>query len=517
MTEPSMTQLTNHHIVLSADHISKSFGGVKALKQANFNLQVGEVHALVGENGAGKSTLMNIIGGIIKPDAGKIVISDQEVRFHSARDAQEKGISFIHQELTLFPDLDIMSNIFIERFANQRFVHFVDKKNLYQQTAEILQTIELDVSPHTKIKDLSMGERQMVEIARMFIRDTRILVLDEPTSSLTDKEVAVLFKLIRKMTGLGVAVIYISHRLEEIFEITDRITVLRDGETIGTFATAELNQQSLIRHMIGTKMEDQYPKKTHRVGTENILQVNGLLNHKLRNVSFSLKRGEVVGFTGLLGSGRTDLARAIFGLDKFQSGTILINGREVHVKSPKDAMRHGIALVTENRREEGLILDKSIKENIVMANLKKYVTNLIFMREKDQDQDVEQSIAKMSIKTNSPKQLVKNLSGGNQQKVVIAKWLVNQPAILILDEPTRGIDVGAKHEIYKLVDRLAAQGVGVIYISSEIPEILGVCDSVVVMRKGQIANKLDIHDVSQETIMNLIQGGDESGTSCRVG
>lgn len=493
--------------ILQLKNVTKNFDGVKALKKGDFELQEGEVHALVGENGAGKSTMMNIVGGLLKNDSGEILLSGEPLQLHSSRDAQEKGITFIHQELSLYPDLDVVSNIFIEDFANRKYSGIVNKKKYYLKALEIMKKIELDFLPTKKIKELSMGERQMVEIARAYTRQTKILVLDEPTSSLTDKEITVLFQLIRRLTSQGVAVIYISHKLEEIFEIADRITVLRDGETVGTFISKELDQKTLIRHMIGRGMDEQYPPRTHTVGNEVLLRVKGLGSEKLDDLDFEVRRGEVLGFTGQRGSGRTEAARAIFGLDRFGSGKVTINGKKVTIFSPKKAIEQGIGFVTENRREEGLMLEKSIKENVVLANLRKYLKNYIFMQNRNQNEEVEQWVKSLSIKTSSIHQLAKNLSGGNQQKTVIAKWLLTKAKLLILDEPTRGIDVGVKYEIYKLVDKLAVEGVGIIFISSEISEVLGVCDSVIVMRKGKVVCKMDIAEATQENIMNIAQGG----------
>lgn len=495
--------------VLELKNIYKNFGGIQALKGADFSLRKGEIHALVGENGAGKSTMMNIIGGNISPTRGQLLIKGAPVKLNCPSDAQKYSITFIHQELTVFPNVDIMTNIFIEDFSNKGRLSLVSRKKYYKKTLDILEKINLDVKPNTRLKDLGMGQKQMVEISRIFTKETEILMLDEPTSSLTDKEIKILFEFIRSLAEKGVSIIYISHKLDEIFEISDRITVLRDGETVGTYDTKSLDQKQLIRLMIGSKFKDKYPTKTHTIAGEEILNIKNFnSNKKFLDVDLVLRKGEVLGITGLLGSGRTELARAIFGLDRKTGGTLKIRNREIKIKSPRDAIKNGIGFVTEDRREEGLILDKSIKENIVLANLKSYKKYRYFFNFKKQVKDATESVEIISIKAGSIEHLVKNLSGGNQQKTVLAKWIITKPDILILDEPTRGVDIGAKYEIYKLIDQLAGEGLSIMLISSEIPEILGVCDSVIVMRKGFISGKFNVSEVNQEKLMSLAQGGD---------
>lgn len=487
--------------------ITKSYPGVQALKGVDFELRYGEVHGLLGENGAGKSTLMKMLGGVERMDEGTVSIGGAAVHFKTPKEAQEGGVSFIHQELSLFPDLDIATNIFIQDIPRQ--ASFIKSREMYRKTAAILEEIGLSyLSPRQVVKSLQMGERQLVEIARCLVMQTRILVLDEPTSSLTQKEVETLFGLMRRLKKQGIAIIFISHRLDEVFEICDRLTIMRDGERIATVDAAAATTGEIVSLMIGRKLTERFHRKEF-APKEELLRVEDLCRgEKFQHIHFTLHAGEIVGLYGLMGSGRSEIVRSIFGLEKFDSGRIFMEGKEIRVQSPEDAIRRGIGLVTENRRDEGLMVRKSVQFNLTVADLCAFRKNRLgFMDAKKELRVAEENIRDLNIKTSSTRKLAKFLSGGNQQKVVIAKWLNRSPKVLILDEPTRGVDVGAKFEIYDILEAQVKAGKGVFVISSELDEIMGLCDRILVLRKGRIAGELDHSEFAKEALLEKSMGG----------
>ncbi|MCR4402341.1 MAG: sugar ABC transporter ATP-binding protein [Firmicutes bacterium] len=486
--------------------ITKVFPGVVALNNVSLEVRRGEIHALVGENGAGKSTLMNILGGVIQPDSGRILINGTETSIPDPRAAQNVGISFIHQELALFPDMPVVSNLFIEAFQNGRGI--LNWKRLRSETEEVLSRIGLNVSPTATVRSLRMGERQMIEIARALLRNTKVLVLDEPTSSLTERETKVLFGLMRELASRGVSIVYISHRLDEIFEVCNRATVLRDGQKVGTVDIASTAKMELIRMIVGRDLREMFPKSNVPMNQE-LLRVEGLTRRGVfEDISFALKAGEIVGITGLMGSGRTELARAIFGLDPVDSGKVKVLGRPISIRGPEDAIRNGFGFVTEDRRNEGFIADKPIRMNIVLASLHKFTKWGWWVDEKAQERAAERQISNLRIATPDSRRWVKYLSGGNQQKVVIGKWLEAEPKIFILDEPTRGVDVGAKAEIHEIMNGLAQKGAAILMISSELQEVLGMSDRILVMRNGRLIADLKRDEATQEAVLALETGGD---------
>lgn len=495
-----------NNIILKMENIHKQFPGVYALNAVNFELNYGEVHALLGENGAGKSTLIKIIAGIYRPDDGNIFVKGEKCSIDSVNTSQAMGISVIHQELCLVPNMTVSENIFLGRellHGKAKFIDF-EKQNIKAQ--EILDSMELEIKATDKVVTLSVAQQQMVEIAKALSVDSEIIVMDEPTSSLSEKEVDMLFKTVEKLRRRNISIVYISHRLEELFKITDRITVLRDGKYIGTRITAQVTKDDLIAMMVGRDLKELYIRTYHKLG-EKIFEVKNLKsNNILNDISFSLNKGEILGISGLVGAGRTELARAIFGIDKFDSGKILIEGSEVIINSPEDAMKQGIVLVPESRKEQGLILKRNVGYNITLCVLKDFIKTI------KNDTTIEKSIIatyinKLSIKTPSAQQLVVNLSGGNQQKIVIAKWLATKPKVLILDEPTRGVDVLAKSEIYSIMSMLASQGLSIIMISSDLPEVINMSDRVVVICRGQVTGIINREQLTQERIMKLATGG----------
>lgn len=490
--------------VLEMKNITKTFPGVKALDKVNFSLKKGEVHALIGENGAGKSTLMKVLNGIYQRDHGEIILRGEPVEFKGTKEAQKAGLAIIHQELELVPYLSTAENIYLGR--EDRNGIFINYKKLYKKTEKILKMLGVNIDPKAKLKDLNIGSQQMVEIAKAVSQDADILVMDEPTSSLTSQEIEILFELIERLKKQEITIVYISHRLEEVFEICDRVTVLRDGEFVSEVKTSETDQDQLIKMMVGRTIKDRFPAVEFNPGQE-ILKVSNLsAADKINNASFSLKRGEILGVAGLMGSGRTELAKAIFGVFKEKSGDIFYKGSKLKINSPADAIEHGIYYLSENRKEEGLILGLSVADNISISVLKTILNAEIFIDSKAEKKLAKKYINDLNIKTPSEKQLVQNLSGGNQQKVVISKLLSTKPEIVILDEPTRGIDVGAKREIYKLMQDLVANDVAVILISSELPEVLNLSNRVLVMHEKQIMGELDATEADQEAVMQLATG-----------
>lgn len=489
--------------------ISKQFPGVRALNRVSLDLEAGEVHALLGENGAGKSTLIKILSGAYAKDEGKVIISGQEVEISGPKDALNLGISVIYQELNLVPYLTVAENISLGREPLRGRGGLLNGKAMVGTARAALEFIDADINPQAVVANLSIAQRQMVEIAKAVSREARVLVMDEPTSSLTEGETAKLFRVIATLKKRGVGIIYISHRMDEIFAIADRVTVLRDGENVGTRQISEVTRDELVAMMVARKLSDYYARE-HVEASNVILEIRHLNAGKLlRDISLTVRRGEVVGVAGLVGSGRTELARCIFGIDRYDSGEIIIEGRPVRVSSPQEAIRLGIALVPEDRKKSGLVLKMAVRENLSMPamNSSRRSDPLLawgqFIRRRAEMGLVADFIRQLDIKTPSDTQNIGKLSGGNQQKVVLAKWLAISPKLLILDEPTRGIDVGAKAEVYSLINECTKRGMGILMISSELPEILGMSDRILVMGGGRIRGELAGKEASQEKIMGL--------------
>jgi ribose transport system ATP-binding protein len=489
-----------NEVLFKAENITKTFPGVKALKSISFELLKGEVHALIGENGAGKSTLMKIIAGVYSMDEGKLYLEDSEVIIDSPRKAQLLGISIIHQELNLCKHLTVAQNIFIGREFTKNGI--LDEKKLNLEAQKLLDSLHSDINPAELVKNLSVSKQQMVEIAKAVSVDSRIIIMDEPTSALSDKEIDELFRIIKKLKQKGKGIIYISHRLEELKHIADRVTVFRDGEYIDTANYKETTLDNLIRMMVGRRLEEKFPKVSVERG-EKILEVRNLRSGKLLDkVSFELYKGEILGFAGLVGAGRTELGRAIFGADKIVSGEIILEGSKLVVKNPSDSIENGIVYIPEDRKHDGLLLSMSVIANISLPSLRSLSSKGGVINNKKEEAVAEKTRNDFKIKTPSNQQLVKNLSGGNQQKVVVGKWMLKDPKVYIFDEPTRGVDVGAKIEIYNILNSLKEQGVGIIVISSELPEILGISDRIAVMCEGSIKAFLDTANTTQEEIMH---------------
>ena len=496
----------NHAVVLKMQHITKRFPGVLALNDVSFDVRVGEVHSLVGENGAGKSTLMKIMSGVYTDFDGQILLNDWPVVFHNPRDAQNSGIAMIHQELNLVPELTVYENIFLGREHRTR-MGTLNRRAMRQAAEELLSSLGLDINPNHPIKQLRVGQRQLVEIAKALSLDARIIIMDEPTSALSDAEVEYLFQVIRGLREHNVAVIYISHRLDEVFAIADRITVLRDGAVVGSSPADAISRQQLISLMVGRDLEMLYPKAAVELG-DTVLQVENLTyvqeqRHILDNISLYVRRGEIVGIAGLMGAGRTQLLEAIFGVypPAHLNGRILLNGTPVRFESPKDAIDAGIGLIAEDRKLQSLVLERSVMENASLAALRQFTNRLSVIKSQAERKAVSQVVQSLNIKTPSIEVLVANLSGGNQQKVVIGKFLLSHINLLLLDEPTRGVDVGAKAEIYNLVAQLAQNGTAFLLVSSEMPELLAVCDRIYVLCDGRLTGEFARQAFNQEAIM----------------
>jgi len=488
--------------LLSLSGVSKEFPGVKALNNVHFDLNKGEVHALVGENGAGKSTLMKILSGIYKKDSGEITYNGNHVNVSSPIEAHHLGISIIHQELNLMPHLTVAENIFIGREDRRKGRVFLNKNKQNKAAQMLLDELNLSLDPKTLVGNLTIAKQQMVEIAKAVSYRGDVIIMDEPTSSLTPAETESLFQIIRTLKAAGKGVVYISHRLEELEQISDRITVIRDGEYVKTLKTTETDIPEVISLMVGRKVDQDQRPSGNVKHNETILKVEGVSTRSLlKSVSFELKRGEILGFAGLMGSGRTELARAIIGADPKTEGTIFLNGKEVNIKNPSDAVDAGIGYLSEDRKRFGLLLIQNVTFNIILASIPVFSNKLGFLKTRPAAAIARDSIAQLKIRTPSEKQYVKNLSGGNQQKVVIAKWLTRNCDILIFDEPTRGIDVGAKDEIYKLLAKLASEGKSIIMISSELPEVLRMSDRIAVMCEGRLTGIIDNKDANQQAIM----------------
>lgn len=493
--------------VLEMREIIKTYPGVVALTGVNFDVMPGEVHALVGENGAGKSTLMKILAGADTKDTGRILIDGQDVHIDSPQEAMRLGVSIIYQEFNLVPYMNTAENIFLGREPASAVPGLIDFGKMYSDAQRIIDELGVKLDIRVPVNQLSIAQQQMVEIAKATSRKSRIIAMDEPSATLTDHELENLFSLVRRLKTEGVSIVYISHRLEEIFTIADRVTVLRDGAWVDTKAVSKTDREDIIRMMVGRELQDTIPKVTAKQG-DVALEVQGLTRAGvINNISFCVRRGEVLGIAGLVGAGRSEVARAIFGADQLDHGQILVDGDPAVIRSPQDAIRYGIGLVTEDRKSLGLILGMAVRENVSLANLG-VLARLGFVSKRKEKQVADDYVRDLLIKTPSVEQAVQNLSGGNQQKVVLAKWLFTQSKILIFDEPTRGIDVGAKTEIYQLMNKLAADGAAIIMISSELPEVLGMSDRILVMHDGEIAGELTRDDATQEKIMHLATGGE---------
>jgi len=488
--------------ILEMNGIEKAFGSNVVLNDVSISVKPGETRALMGENGAGKSTLMKILGGIYSADAGTINIGGEQVAINKVDDARQHGVSFIHQEICNIPSMNIAENLFLGREPKNR-AGLVDYKKMHDQARKALDVLELDIDTHSLIIGLSVAQQQMLEIARAISENAKILIMDEPTASLSNSEVTNLFKQIARLKEKGVAIIYISHRMEETFLVCDTVTVLRDGKFIGTKNTSETNNNELISMMVGREFSNMYGNE-RAIGGETILEVKNLTSDHIKNVSFTLKKGEILGFSGLVGAGRTEMALALFGIDTIRSGEVWIDGEKVDIKCPNDAINAGIALVPEERKVQGLFLSHTIATNLSFQVLNKFIHHFKVDKKKEKE-IIKEYRQKLSIKMASTDQLMSELSGGNQQKIVISKWLAANPKVLILDEPTRGIDVGAKAEIYKLMSNLVKEGVSIIMISSELPEVINNSSRIAVMHEGELATILDPDkdEISQEIIMSF--------------
>jgi len=489
--------------LLEMTEVSKSFPGVKALDKVNLKIRPHTVHALMGENGAGKSTLMKCLFGIYSRDEGKVFLDGKEVNFISAKDALENGVSMVHQELNQVLQRTVMDNVWLGRYPLKGI--FVDHKKMYEDTKKIFKELEIDVDPKAKVSTLSVSQMQMVEIAKAFSYNSKIIVMDEPTSSLTEKEVGHLFKIIKKLTDKGCGVVYISHKMEEIKEICDDITILRDGQWVTTTSLEGLSTDEIISMMVGRSLTQRFPEKTN-IPQEVVLQVENLTaknQPSIKDITFELKKGEILGIAGLVGSKRSDIVETIFGIRERERGKVIINGKEIENKTSLEAIKNGFALVTEERRATGIFPQLNIEFNSLISNMTNYEGKNKLLNSSKMYGDTKWVIDSMRVKTPNQKTPIGNLSGGNQQKVIIGRWLLTSPDILMLDEPTRGIDVGAKYEIYQLMLDLANKGKGIIMISSEMPELLGVTDRILVMSNGRVAGIVNTHETSQEEILKL--------------
>jgi len=493
--------------VLQIKEISKSFPGVHALDKVSINIKPGTVHALMGENGAGKSTLMKCLFGIYDPDDGEILLEGERVRFENSRQALDAGISMIHQELHPIPLRPAMENLWLGRFPMHAIgpLKFVDHKKMYTDSVVLFKNLNMDIDPEIWVKELSASKIQSLEIAKAVSYGAKVIIMDEPTSSLTENEVHLLFEIIRRLRDEGVAIIYISHKIEEILAISNEVSIMRDGRHIGTYSARELTTDQIIKYMVGRDLSNRFPPKDNVPG-EKVMEVKELYSARprsFRNVSFTLNKGEILGIGGLVGAQRTELVESIFGLRPVESGHVFINGQEVRIKTPQQAKLKKLALVTEERRASGIVPMRSVRDNMVLANIRQYMGTAGLINEKKCDLDTQEKIHALSIKTPSSKTLIRDLSGGNQQKVLFARWLLTEPEILILDEPTRGIDVGTKYEIYSIIISLAKEGKSIIMISSEMPELLGISDRIMVMCEGRVTGFLDGKTATQEEIMRL--------------
>ena len=498
-------------VILRMQGIRKTFPGVVALDNVNLDVRSGTVHSLMGENGAGKSTLMKCLIGMYTPDEGTVELAGDIVRFKDTKDGLEHGISMIHQELSPVPEMMVAENIWLGREPRGR-LGLLSPAAMLRKTRELFDEWKIDIDPRARMKDLTVSKQQMVEIAKAISYDAKIIIMDEPTSAIPEREVAHLHGMIKRLTDFGVAIIYITHKMDEVFRISDDITVFRDGKHVGSYPAKELDRDKLIKLMVGRELTDLFPKEEAEIG-EVVLSVQGLSRGAVvKDVSFELHRGEILGLAGLMGAGRTEVLETIFGIEKADSGEIVLNGRALRIKQPSDAIRAGMALLTEDRKLNGIMGVLSVRDNITAAALPRYsphgVLHIGEMRKDSEDQR-----EKLRIKTPSLNQLIKNLSGGNQQKALISRWLLTVPDVLMIDEPTRGIDVGAKSEIHRLMSMLAQEGKAIIMVSSELPEVLGMSDRILVMHEGRISGELSREEANQESVMHLATGGDEVAAS----
>ena len=499
-------------LLVEMDGISKDFPGVHALRDCRFDLRRGEVHALVGENGAGKSTLMKILAGVYRMDSGRTRVKGIDVDITTPRAAQQLGISIIHQELSLMPNLTAAQNIFIGREPRGVLPFLLDDRALNRNARALFDQLHLKLDPQTKVANLAVAQQQMIEIAKALSHQAEVVIMDEPTAALTETEIDELFRIIRKLRETGVGVVHISHRLEELKRISDRVTVMRDGQYIATVDTVDASIEQIIRMMVGRTIFEEAPE-IHATDPDVVLDVRDLNRGRaVRHVSFDLHRGEILGFAGLVGAGRTEVARAVFGADRADSAEIRVNGRPAYIKSPGDAVRRGIGYLSEDRKRYGLALSMDVETNIVLATFRKFLHAFGRVDAGRTRSTALQRVERLAIKTPSIRQKVRNLSGGNQQKVVLARWLARNPALLILDEPTRGVDVGAKSEIYAIIHELAATGIAILMVSSELPEVIGMSDRVIVMRRGMVAGELPAGPTEAE-IMVLATGEAEAKAS----
>ncbi len=486
--------------VLEVTGVTKSFPGVLALNDVSMSVKAGSVHALMGENGAGKSTLIKILAGAYSKDAGTITIGGRQAEIRTPRDALDLGIKVVFQEISLISEFSVAENIALEDLPVGR-LGSVNWRRIRRDAADLFDRVGFAIDPMARTGDLPISQQQMVEIARAVSQQARIVVMDEPTSSLTPTEIKLLFDVIRRLTGMGMAVIYVSHKLEEVFEIADTVTVLRDGNLISTLPIEDHTNSTLIEHMVGRKIEDLYPRKrTNEVG-DAILEVEGLSNAKLRDVSLTARAGEVLGFFGLMGAGRTELAKAIVGYDPVQSGTVRIDGSELRPHNPARAVDLGVGLLTEDRKEEGLVLGMSVMHNMSLASLGQ-LSRAGFIDDREERKQSQDYVDRFRVRTPGLDRLIRNLSGGNQQKVLLSRWLMRGLKVIILDEPTRGIDIGAKTEIFALIDQLASEGLGVLLMTSEMPELLGLSDRIMVMAEGRVTAEMERDQANQEAILN---------------
>ncbi|PGN53186.1 D-xylose ABC transporter ATP-binding protein [Priestia megaterium] len=495
-----------NEIILELKNIKKFFGNVAALSGVNLKIKKGQVHTLLGGNGAGKSTLMKIVSGVHQPDEGEIILNGENIRLQNPKDAQERGISIIYQELSLCPNLSVAENIFADREPMNGI--FINKRKLKDITMKLLQEIEMNLSPTTLVKDLSISQQQMVEIAKAISFQSEVIIMDEPTSALSSRETEVLFNIIDKLKAKGVAIIYISHRMDELLRISDEITVMRDGAYVATVKKNEANMNNLIKMMIGRELNDIYPKRDYNLGTETLLEVSDYTKKGwFEQINLQLKQGEILGIFGLMGAGRSELAQGIFGITNPETGTMKIKGKEVKIKNPQDAIKNKIAFITENRKEQGLVTSDTVKRNITMLSIDKLLSKFGLIDDIQENEVAKKAILNLNVKTSSIHQTVNNLSGGNQQKIVLAKWLETNPDILILDEPTRGIDISSKNEIYRLMRQLARKGVGIIMISSELSEVLFMSDRMLIMRDKKLVTEVAHSKTTQDEVMLYATGG----------
>lgn len=500
-------------IVLRAENIVKKFPGTIALNGVSIELKKGEVHAIVGENGAGKSTMMNILSGVLRPDDGKIFVNGEEASFKSTSDAQQLGIGMVHQELALCPEVTVGDNIFIGNLPKKSGL--VDRKKLYEGTSALLEPFDMDIKPDEQVSNLSAAKQQVVEIAKALAMDSKVIIFDEPTSSLNEKEAQLLFKVIEDITKEGIGVFYITHKLSEVFQICDRVTVLRNGQLIGTHDIKTVTADEVVSEMVGRTMGNYYPDKSTIEDGEELFRIeNFTMPHKFSEVSFTVRRGEILGLYGLVGAGRTEVSRALCGIDPKKSGDVFIKNKKIKINDYKDALKNGLCYLSEDRKSDGLFLTMSVADNMIAPQVDEIAKHKLLSKSVIRDLTMEYK-EKLNTKLSSPYQRIDSLSGGNQQKIMVAKLLALNPKVIIMDEPTRGIDVGAKLEIHNILRDLSNQGIGVIVISSELPEIVGISDKVVVMYEGQVIGDIKGKDITQENVLAKITGFTENREGIR--